>query len=91
MNEKLLEIYDECIKRNISISIKYLLSDAVIEIIGTTLFYNPVNKKYETLKCEKWVSIHGMRSVNGPDLVLLAIYEIFNQLINVKEKYKKGV
>lgn len=91
MNEKLLEIYDECIKRNISISIKYLLSDAVIEIIGTTVIYNSVNKKYETLKCEKWVSIHGMRSVNGPDLVLLATYEIFNQLTDAKEKYKKGV
>lgn len=86
MNEKLLEIYDKCKKHNISISISYLLSDAVIEVEGVMLAYDSKNKKYEELRYDKWVSIHEMKEVNNIDLVVLAIDEIFNVLNNRKDE-----
>lgn len=89
MNEKLLEIYEKCKEHNISISIKYLLSDAVIEVEGVTLAYDSKNRKYEKLKCDKWVSIQQMRVVNNIDLVVSAINEIFIALNNRKDQLGK--
>ena len=89
MNEKLLEIYERCINHNISISIKYLLSDAAIEVAGVTLAYDSKNMKYEKLRCKEWVSIHEMKNVNQIDLVELAIDKIFNALNNLKDKLRE--
>lgn len=88
MNEKLLEIYDKCMKHNISISMQFMLSDAVIEVTGETLAYDTRAKKYKILKNEKWVRIHEMKEVIGVDLVVLAIDEIFNNLNNRKNELK---
>lgn len=86
MTEKLLEIYDECMKHNISISMKYMLSHACIEVAGVMLAYDKKAREYKPLKCEKWVSIHEMKRVNGVDLVAYTIEEIFNQLNNRKDE-----
>ena len=83
MKEKLLEIYNKCMEHNISISIKYLLSDAAIEIEGHKLVYNSINGKYSNIKCCKWISIEEIKTANI-DLIELTINEIFNALNNYK-------
>ena len=70
-------------EHNISISIKYLLSDAAIEIEGHKLVYNPTNGKYSNIKCDKWISIEEIKTANI-DLIELTINEIFNALNNYK-------
>lgn len=86
MNEKLLEIYNKCMEHNISISIRYLLSHASIEVKGVILAYDSKNKEYKPLSYDKWVSIHEMKELNNIDLVVLAIDEIFNALNNRKNE-----
>lgn len=83
MSEKLLEIYNKCMEHNISISIKYLLSDAAIEIEGHKLVYNSANGRYNEIKCNKWVLIKEIKTANI-DLIELAIDGIFNALNNHK-------
>lgn len=91
MNEKLLEIYDKCMKHNIPISMKFMLSDAAIEVTGEILAYDKSSKKYEHLRHEKWVSIHEMKRVNNIDLVASTIDEIFNALNNRKDELSSEV
>jgi hypothetical protein len=81
MMEKLLKIYNKCMEHNISISIKYLLSDAAIEIEGRKLVYNSANGKYSEIKCDRWVLIEEIKTANI-DLIELSINEIFNALNN---------
>lgn len=83
MNEKLLNLYDRCMKHNISISIKYLLSDSMVEVQGKTLLYNKAIQDYDLVKLEKLISIEEARLIDV-DLLEHTINEIFYELIDKK-------
>ena len=87
MNQKLLDIYEKCMKHNITISINYLLSDAAIEVEGKTLIYSEQEHIYNTIRYNKWISIHDMKNVVGDvDLLTLTVDDVFKHILNMKKR-----
>ena len=85
MNEKLLELYERCMRYNISISIKTYLSDGWIEIVGNTLAYHKRTVEYEHLRIQKVVTVEDMESYTI-DIVEYTINQIFQELIEERRK-----
>ena len=85
MNEKLLELYERCMRHNISISIKTCLSDGWVEIQGDTLAYHERTVEYEHLRIQKVVTVEDMESYTI-DIVEYTINEIFQELLEERRK-----
>ena len=85
MTEKLLELYERCMRHNISISIKTYLSDGWIEIVGDTLAYHERTVEYEHLRIRKVVTVEDMESYTI-DIVEYTINQIFQELIEERRK-----
>lgn len=87
MDDKLLEVYEKCMKHNITISINYLLSDACIEVVGSTLIYHGPAIGYKVYKYDKWVSIDNIRE-SLCECVIPAIDCVFAAILNKREEEK---
>ena len=85
MNEKLLELYERCMRHNISISIKTCLSDGWVEIQGDTLAYHKNDEMYEHLRIQKVVTVEDMESY-AIDIVEYTINIIFQELLEERRK-----
>lgn len=85
MDEKLLELYERCMRHNISISIKTCLSDGLVEIQGNTLAYHKNDVMYEHLRIQEVITVEDMKNY-AIDIIEYTINKIFQELIEERRK-----
>lgn len=88
MNEKILQIYEKCMKHNITVTINTMLSHNVIKITGECLAYNRKTKEYDHLRYNKLISIDEIRDCNI-DILECNINELFYQLLEKRKEIEQ--